>query len=113
MYNIICRERERGERQRKRERENAFCDFKKLSALLFCFMPHSFSLSLNTCNQCHFVFVHILFPAQLTRFIDKLRCFPFQFNAAPEKHQIKLDFRNRFNIEPSPTCEYDFIEVKT
>lgn len=31
---------------------------------------------------------------------------------APDDHVIQLDFRNNFNIELSPNCEYDFLEVK-
>ncbi|XP_031638805.1 neuropilin and tolloid-like protein 1 [Contarinia nasturtii] len=25
---------------------------------------------------------------------------------------VKLEFRNRFNIEPSPACEYDYLEIR-
>lgn len=31
--------------------------------------------------------------------------------AAPPNHLIKLDFRNVFNIELSPDCEFDYLEV--
>lgn len=36
----------------------------------------------------------------------------FQSYTAPPRFVIKLDFRNRFVIEPSATCEYDYLEVK-
>lgn len=31
---------------------------------------------------------------------------------APPGFQIRLDFRNRFYIEPSATCEYDYLEIR-
>lgn len=37
--------------------------------------------------------------------------FDYWSNTAPIGYVIKLDFRNRFNIEPSTMCEYDFLEV--
>lgn len=80
-------------------------------AFSFAF-PFSLSLSTHVTNAILFSFIFC--PVLFTRFIDKLRwCFSFQPNVAPEGYQIKLDFRNRFNIEPSATCEYDFLEVKT
>ncbi|KAG4067257.1 hypothetical protein HA402_000248 [Bradysia odoriphaga] len=34
------------------------------------------------------------------------------FPDAPPGYLIKLDFRNKFNIEPSNGCEYDFLEIR-
>lgn len=37
--------------------------------------------------------------------------FFFTLFSAPSGFQIRLDFRNKFHIEPSPNCEYDYLEV--
>ncbi|GIX76143.1 hypothetical protein CEXT_93021 [Caerostris extrusa] len=31
---------------------------------------------------------------------------------APHGHVIQLDFRETFHLEESPTCEYDWLEIR-
>ncbi|PRD24651.1 UNVERIFIED_CONTAM: Neuropilin and tolloid-like protein 2 [Trichonephila clavipes] len=38
---------------------------------------------------------------------------PFCFKiSAPHGHVIQLDFRETFHLEESPTCEYDWLEIR-
>ncbi|KAH8020077.1 hypothetical protein HPB51_024159 [Rhipicephalus microplus] len=31
---------------------------------------------------------------------------------APYNHMVRLDFRDRFHLEESPTCEFDYLEIR-
>lgn len=48
-----------------------------------------------------------------TRKIDLISpvFFFFPFFTAQPGYIIQLDFRNKFHIEPSANCEYDYLEV--
>lgn len=46
-------------------------------------------------------------------FIYFVRFSRYHIATAPDDYVIQLDFRNNFNIELSPNCEYDFLEVYT
>lgn len=48
----------------------------------------------------------------ICRFFSSNLSFSFHF-PAPAGFLIKLDFRNKFNIEPSQGCEFDYLEVST
>lgn len=59
---------------------------------------------------CVFIYIYFFFFHSF-RFLSFTHHKNIHTHKAPDDHVIQLDFRNNFNIELSPNCEYDFLEV--